>query len=144
MRFATLHRWMLYLAFAGVAASGIAWGGIDLVDGFGPSANAAVQSAKFWLGRVHGAFAMLALAAFGSALALHVPAGWLASARRASGLALVVATGLLATTGYLLYYAGNDALRDWNVWFHLGAGVAVWPGFAPHPVLGAQACKLRS
>jgi hypothetical protein len=137
MRFATFHRWLLYVAFAGIAASGLAWTGVDLVDGFGPSANAAVQSAKFWLGRVHGAFAMLALAAFGSALALHVPAGWLAAARRVSGLALVFATCVLAATGYLLYYAGSDALRDWSVWLHLGAGVAVCVAFAWHRVFGA-------
>ncbi|HEX9397253.1 MAG TPA: hypothetical protein VF943_11010 [Burkholderiales bacterium] len=137
MRFSTVHRWLLVLAFAGIAISGLAWAGLDLVNGFGPSPDAAVQSAKSWLGRVHGAFAMLALAAFGSALAIHVPTGWSASARRASGLVLVVATILLAATGYLLYYAGSETLRDWSTWLHLGAGVAVCAAFGWHRVFGA-------
>ena len=136
MRFSTVHRWLLFLAFAGIAVTGLAWAGLDLVNGFGPSPGAAVQSAKSWLGRVHGAFAMLALAAFGSALAIHVPAGWSASARRVSGLVLVIATSVLAATGYLLYYAGSETLRDWSTGLHLGAGAAVCAAFAWHRVFG--------
>ena len=137
VRFATLHRWMMDLAFAGLALSGLAWTGIDLAYGLGPSADTAVQAAKAWLGRTHGAFSMLALAAFGSALALHVPEGWVAGARRSSGLGLVIATCVLAATGYLLYYAGSDALRDWSIWLHIGAGVAVCAVFAAHRFLRA-------
>ena len=135
MRFATAHRWLLYLAFAGVALSGLAWTWLDLVHGFGPSPEQFIQLAKAWLGKAHGAFAMLGLVAFGSALAIHVPTGWAGNARRASGIALVAATLLLAVTGFLLYYAGSDTLREWSTWLHLGAGVAVCAAFAGHRIV---------
>ena len=139
MRFATAHRWLMYLTFAGLALSGLCWTWLDLAHGLGPSPDATVQLAKAWLGKLHGAFAMLALAAFGSALAVHVPTGWVGSARRASGLVLVAAILLLGATGYLLYYASSETLREWSAWLHLGIGFAVCAAVVWHRLDGAAA-----
>jgi hypothetical protein len=132
MRFATAHRWMLYGTFTGLALTGLAWFWLDLAHGLGPSPDDAIQLAKAWLGKGHGAFAMLGLVGFGSALAIHVPTGWVGNARRASGLALVATTLLLAVTGFLLYYAAGEDLRAWSAWIHLGAGIATCAAFAWH------------
>ena len=128
---------MLYLAFAGVAVTGLAWSWVDLAHGLGPNADDTLQLAKTWLGKTHGAFALLALVAFGSTLAMHMPTGWAAGARRVSGLMLVAATLFLAASGYLLYYAAGETLRTWSAWLHIAAGIAICAAFAWHRLAGA-------
>lgn len=72
----------------------------------------------WWL-KLHGAAAFGALWIFGLLWGVHVLNGWSAGRRRWSGGALFAAFALLIVSGYLLYYAGDEGLRD-------VVGVAHW------------------
>jgi hypothetical protein len=132
MGFAVAHRRFLLLTCAGLAATGLAWTWIDLRYGFGPVDDAWLLSVRAWLGRTHGAFAMLGLAAFGSVAVTHVRCNWGEGQRRASGIALVALFGLLAVSAYLLYYGSEGPLRSASAWAHIAAGVVVIVVFAVH------------
>ena len=132
MRFSPTFRRLLLLILAGVAISGLAWTWIDLAYGFGPVEDPAFQSAKAWLGRIHGAFAMLGLAALGAVAATHVPLSWKAQIHRGSGISVAVCALALALTGYLLYYAAEDLFRAVNSYAHIVAGMAACAAFGLH------------
>lgn len=132
MGFTAGQRRFLLLAFAGLALTGLAWAWSDLVHGLGPIDDGAAQATRAWLGRVHGAFAMLGLVAFGTVAAGHVPLYWKAGARRPSGIALATILTLLVITGYALYYAADDFVRAASAWGHIAAGVAATAVFALH------------
>ena len=63
-----------------------------------------------WWMRLHGAAAMAALWLGGLLWAVHVLPAWRAN-RRISGIVLGVALLVLAASGYLLYYVGDEAAR---------------------------------
>ena len=132
MRLPAVQRRLLFLALGGVALSGLAWSCLDLLYGVGPMDAPALQLAKTWLARVHGGFAMAALAAIGSLLASHLPAGWRAREHLASGLSLLASAALLIVTGYLLYYASGEVFRSTNAYAHIAIGVIVCGVFAVH------------
>ena len=132
MGFATAHRRFLLLTCAGLAVTGLVWAWIDLRHGFGPVDDASLQAARAWLGRAHGAFAMLGLAAFGSVVATHVRCNWSAGSRRGSGIALAAICCGLALSGYFLYYGSDDTLRAASAWAHIVAGIAATAAFALH------------
>jgi hypothetical protein len=132
MGFSALQRNFLLLVFAGLAASGLVWAWSDVAHGLGPVDDETVQAARAWLGRAHGAFAMLGLLAFGAVAATHLPRSWNAGSRRASGIALAAIFLVLALTGYLLYYASGDFLRAMSAYAHIAAGVAAIAAFALH------------
>jgi hypothetical protein len=77
-----------------------------------------------WTLRAHGAAAMAALAVFGSMLPAHVPAAWNRGLSRASGIGMAASLALFAVTGWLLYYAPGDAVREWSGWLHMAFGTA--------------------
>ena len=132
MGIAPAHRRFLLLTCAGLAVTGLAWTWIDLRHGFGPLDDASLQAARAWLGRTHGAFAMLGLAAFGSVAATHVSCNWSAGSRRGSGMALVAMCCMLAVSAYFLYYGSDDTLRAASAWAHIAAGIAATAAFALH------------
>ena len=76
--------------------------------------------------KIHGGAAMLALLVLG-ALTVHIRRGWKAHKNRLSGAVLIAVNVFLIVTGYGLYYAGGEALREWlscwHAWIGLGSGV---------------------
>src|SRR5690349_18519815 len=62
--------------------------------------------------KVHGGAAMIGLFLLG-ALTLHIKRGWLAKRNRLSGVVLIAANAFLIVSGYGLYYASDEALREW-------------------------------
>ena len=76
--------------------------------------------------KIHGGAAMLALLVLG-ALTVHVRRGWKADKNRLSGAVLIAVNVFLIVTGYGLYYAGGEALREWlsrwHAWIGLASGV---------------------
>jgi hypothetical protein len=122
-----LHRWhraLLYAVLLALFASGV---------------GGEVQSVRALLMKVHGAAAMATLVLIGVLLAKHVPGGWAARANRASGVLLLVGLVWLTLTGYLLYYAGGEQLRQMASDTHLWVGVAFAGVFAGHQIRPRQA-----
>lgn len=138
VRLGSTHRAWLFGAFATAFASGTAWWVLHRwfpVNGeFGP----APHPAEPWLIRLHGAAAMLTLVLLGSLLAQHVRRAWLAHRNRHSGGLLLALNGLLALTGYALYYAGSETLRAFVSAAHLMLGLALPVLLLLHIVCGRR------
>ena len=81
--------------------------------------------AEPWLLALHGATAFAALWLCGWVWAVHVRPWWRNGHRRSSGVLLSAAIGLLIASGYLLYYASDDALRHAVAVVHWVVGLAL-------------------
>jgi hypothetical protein len=119
------QRRLLYSSFAVLLLTGIYWamlhyGGLH-----------AYVSEPFLM-KLHGAAAMVLLVAIGSVLPAHVPTGWITKRSRTSGTTVLAGCAVLAITGYLLYYAGNETVRDAASYVHLALGVVLPLVFGAH------------
>jgi hypothetical protein len=88
----------------------------------------------WWL-RLHGAFAFLAVWTFGFLWAAHILGGWASGRRRWTGVLLAAWLLVMATSGYLLLYAGDDGA--WGVLSptHWIAGLALPAIYLAHRFL---------
>jgi glucose uptake protein GlcU len=75
--------------------------------------------------KIHGAAAMAVLVLIGMLLSGHVRFAWRARRNRANGSVFLSAFAVLTITGYGLYYAGGEMLREWTSWIHLALGLAL-------------------
>src|SRR5258708_26757084 len=75
--------------------------------------------------KVHGGAAMLALLLLGALLASHVPAGWKDARYKKTGIAILAAAAWLIITGHVLYYAGDEAVRQAASYSHLRIRLAL-------------------
>jgi hypothetical protein len=117
-----LQRRTLYGVGALLLASGLAWAVLHYFPAqIGIDERSAAAGGALLM-KVHGAAAMLALILLGTLLAHHVGAGWRSGQNRVSGSGIAAINGLLVVTGYLLYYAGDEGLRQGVSWLHLAAG----------------------
>ena len=86
------------------------------------------------------------LVLIGMLLTGHVRFAWRARRNRGNGSLFLSALAVLSVTGYGLYYAGDESLREWTSWIHLGVGLAlplflilhVWLGKKTRPSLQLQ------
>lgn len=128
----TTRRLGLYAVAALLWASGAIWlvAHYYLVapGDFGP----VTSPAEPWALTIHGGAAMAALWFAGLLWGVHVVSGWRGRRGRWSGGLLVGLLGLLAVTGYLLYYVSNDDLRGWTSIVHWVVGLAALPAFLWH------------
>ena len=112
---------LVYLSFALLLLTGAWW-----MVAQGRLADEGWETLPRLLMKIHGAAAMLALLILG-ALTAHIRRGWKANANRLSGALLVAVNVFLIVTGYGLYYAGGEALREWlsrwHAWIGLVSGV---------------------
>lgn len=89
--------------------------------------GATIHPAEPWSMKVHGAAAMLILWLTGSLLQQHIKRALLARRNLAAGWSMIVLLGLLAFTGYGLYYiAGEESRPLWSaVHWVVGLGLPV-------------------
>lgn len=127
-RSARLARWqILLLTISGgtLWISGAAWLLLhyfgQLQGDFGVETN----PLEPWFLRLHGLVLIPALLGFGGLFVVHIPKGWKDTSQRVAGTALTSLVAILILSGYLLYYAGNETLRDWTSLCHWGLGLAV-------------------
>jgi hypothetical protein len=125
MRLPASLRAALYASAALVAASGVLWL---------PWRNA------MWM-QLHGTATMFLLVVSGSAVALHAPGGWREGKNRLSGALLSAALIVLAATGALLYYAGDDSVRAMASVVHWVLGLGAIAMVAAHVVLGRRSAR---
>jgi hypothetical protein len=124
-RLAPAHRRLIYLAGAALLASGLGWAAFHYLHDFLNVGEREALAVNALLMKIHGAAAMIALILIGSLLPRHVRIGWKLSANRKTGFFMLTLTGLLMVSGYLLYYSGDDAVRDLASWSHLAIGLAL-------------------
>jgi hypothetical protein len=122
IRLRSFNRRLLYGVLALLFFSGAAWAcWNDLV----PFPGDFETSAKAWAMKIHGAAAMAILVLLGMLLTGHVRFAWRAGRNRGSGSLFLGMFALLTVTGYGLYYAGDERLRSWASFIHLGIGLAL-------------------
>jgi hypothetical protein len=132
-RLAASLRYALYGTGVALLASGAAW----LYVRYGIAAPLRPRGALSVSMQVHGAAAMVALALIGAVTALHVKAAWQDGRNIASGLVLAGGLFLIAATGCLLYYVGDEALRAQASTAHWVLGIAAPLALWWHAVAGA-------
>jgi len=138
MKIGRKRRWGLYATCTTLWLSGVVYWllarAAETPDGLSP----ALSAWKPRLLALHGAGAMFFLILFGALLPRHVLPGWRLGTSRRTG-ALTVALGtLLAVTGWLLYYAGDETLRTGSARIHDGIGLALPAILAVHIIRGRR------
>lgn len=127
-------RWTLYALTTLLLLTGAAW----LLAHFGRQDDTLPSPIEPWSMKIHGAAAMAAIFAFGTMLHRHLMPGWRTQRNRIAGIAMCAALGLLAVTGYGLYYFDGDILRRVTERVHWIAGFA-FPAVLFAHVAGARA-----
>lgn len=135
-RLSAAHEALVYAALGGLLASGAVWLVYHYLIPHGEVM--VTHPAETWSLRIHGALAMAALLLIGSLLRQHAAPAWQRRINRASGSVMLGAMLLLTLTGYLLYYAGSEALRDTASWLHWGVGLAMPAVLGLHIGLGGR------
>jgi hypothetical protein len=121
IRLSQRHKLALYSVLGIVFASGVLWAWLHY---FGSTETEfGASPAKAQLLMIHGLFAALSLMLIGSLLPLHVKYAWRAHRNRKNGIFFISMVTLLIGTGYALYYIGDERLRSWTSWIHLGVGL---------------------
>jgi cation transport ATPase len=132
------HQLWLYGVFSVLFISGAGWAAahffLSQQTEFGEIPH---PSEPWWL-NVHGAAAMAMLVLLGTLIPLHVRRGWQMKRNRTSGSLLLAFNAILTITGYALYYAGAEQLRNWSSRVHLILGLAIPILLAAHVFLGLR------
>ncbi|MBS0589931.1 MAG: DUF4405 domain-containing protein [Proteobacteria bacterium] len=132
LRLSPRHRHLVYAAFAAIWLSGILWLIFHYFLQRQGEFGAEPHPLEAWWLRLHGAAAFVALWLAGLLWAVHVRHGLARPKRRVTGIALIAMFVVLATSGWLLYYAGGDELRDAARLFHWLVGAALIVPFLIH------------
>jgi hypothetical protein len=140
-RSARLARWQIMLLTISGALlwlSGAAWLLLhyygQVQSEFGPETN----PLEPWFLRVHGLILIPALLGFGGLFVVHMPKGWKNRYQRTIGIALTTAFAVLILSGYMLYYAGDEGLRDWTSLIHWALGLGTPALFIWHYLHGVS------
>lgn len=140
-RSARLARWQIMLLTISGALlwlSGAAWLLLhyygQVQSEFGPETN----PLEPWFLRVHGLILISALLGFGGLFVAHMPKGWKNRYQRTIGIALTTAFAVLILSGYMLYYAGDEGLRDWTSLIHWALGLGTPALFIWHYLHGVS------
>jgi hypothetical protein len=140
-RLALWQKWLFCLSFGALWLTGAAWLVLHhygTIEGpFGPETN----PFEPWMMKLHGLFLIPALLAIGGTFIAHIPKGWAQQRQRAVGVVLCSVLGLLVASGYLIYYAGGEGLREWSSVIHWAIGLAFPAVLALHWIKGVAARK---
>jgi hypothetical protein len=132
IRLPPARRWSVYAIALGLWGSGAGWLVLRYLlrrqGPFGPETN----PLEPWALKAHGAFAFATLWLMGLLWAAHLVNGWSSGRRRLSGVLLFGLALSLILTGYLLYYAGGDELRELVSKLHWVVGLGAPLAFALH------------
>ena len=125
-----LAKWQIWLIMGSgtlLWITGAAWVLLhyfgEIQGEFGPETN----PAQPWLLSIHGLALIPAILALGSLLVVHIPKGWGDKSQRLVGIILTAFFSLLVISGYVLYYVGDDDIRNLTSLIHWVAGVII-PG----------------
>ncbi len=131
IRLPKAQRWSTYLALFMVAASGMLWWLLHDIFQWG------WMLAERRLLTTHGIAAAALLVIVGGLLPLHVRLAWRIQRNLVSGIIALSVLSLLAGTGLLLYYGGEE-WRDWVRWIHIGGGIVAVLTIPMHIWLGRR------
>ena len=125
-----MARWVrlgVYVCGVVLVLSGGLW--LALHYSLGAGTGELPHPLEAWSLRLHGLAAFAGLFLLGAVGAAHVPHGWRLSSRprwgqqRGSGLMLCSLSGIMAATGYLLFYFAPETVRPALGWAHAIVGL---------------------
>jgi hypothetical protein len=135
-RLAGWQIWLLSLSGGGLWLSGAAWLLLHYYGqqpgSFGPEMN----PLEPWMMKLHGLVLIPALLGIGGMLVAHIPKGWAYVHQRAAGIALCAVLAILIASGYMLYYVGDETVRDRTSMAHWVVGLALPAVFLWHYLNG--------
>ncbi|HTY92838.1 MAG TPA: hypothetical protein VMC02_03050 [Steroidobacteraceae bacterium] len=140
-RLGSRHELCVYGAGGLLALSGAGWLVCHyLLRAAGPGP----QPLEVWWLRLHGAALLAFLVVVGTVMPVHMLYGWRRRMNRGSGIALLLLLGLLALSGYGLYYLVNDEWRAWTGVVHWITGLAAVGLLGLHALLGKRVARRQS
>ena len=142
-RLSRSHRRLVYGILATAWLSGIFWLIFHYFLMRQGEFGAEPHPLEAWWLRLHGVAAFASLWLGGLVWALHVRTGLARPKRRISGILLIALFVVLAASGYLLYYAGDDALREAVRLVHWLVGVTLVVPFLMHSLRARSAKHAR-
>jgi len=128
----------VYVIFLALAISGYFWLGLHYFAALPSPFGSQPHPLESWMLAAHGAAAFLFLIIFGSLFPIHIASGLSARRNVRSGLTLLIFLSILTVSGYLLYYAGIELIRDAAWWSHVVGGVMIPIVLVVHVVLGRR------
>lgn len=138
IRLSRTHEWAVYVVLALSFVSGAVWAWLHHFGRVTSEFGVVAHPTELWMQKLHGVAAMLVLVLLGTLLLSHMLRAWRARRNRRTGMLLVITFGILISTGYALYYVGNEQLRAWASWGHLWVGLALPLIVALHVWRGKQ------
>jgi hypothetical protein len=75
--------------------------------------------------KIHGGVAMMFLLVLGSLISNHIRRGWVLKRNRLSGVIISSTCAVLTISGWMLYYVGNEHVRDLTGVAHWIVGLAM-------------------
>ena len=123
LRLSPRRRQSLYAVFGAAWVTGILWLVFHYFLMRQSEFGSEPHPLEAWWLRLHGACAFAALWIGGMLWAVHIRPALGRPGKRSSGLLLLGMLAILMATGYLLYYAADDGLRDGVRWAHWLTGV---------------------
>ena len=135
------HRRLFYLVFAVLWLSGMLWLIAEWLKqtDLGP-VRTPLQTLSM---KIHGA-AMLGYLAMLGTLWTHMRRGFALRVNRLSGTLVIGVNVALLLSGWMLYYATEDVLREWSSLIHWSIGVATVLLLSGHILLGRSIPKLAN
>ena len=133
VRLEPLHRRLFYLVFGILWGSGALWRFAEWFKSsdLGPP-RTPLQTLSM---KVHGATMFIYLAMLGTLL-MHIRRGTALRANRLTGFSMIAINGILALTGWMLYYLIDDTLREWSSVIHWTIGISTLLLLVTHIQLG--------
>lgn len=125
MELTSRRKYLVYAIVVSTWLSGVIWIALHYFFAQHGEFGAEPNPFEFWFLALHGACAFAALWLAGWIWTTHIVPWWSARRRRNSGIVLIGLVVLLIVSGYLLYYASGDALREWVSIVHWSVGLAV-------------------
>lgn len=111
-RLSKRREYMVYAILGGTWLSGAIWLALHFYLREKTEFGLLPHPFEAWVLRVHGAFAFAALWLSGLLWAAHISVAWTLRQHRYSGITVVTLFAVLALSGYLLYYLGDEGWRD--------------------------------
>ncbi len=143
-KLASWQIWLLTLSGGSLWLSGSAW---LLLHYFGQTQGefgSEMNPLEPWMMKLHGLVLIPALLGIGGMFVAHIPKGWTHPHQRIAGIALCALLGVLIVSGYMLYYVGDEALRNWTSIAHWSFGLGLPVIFVWHYVNGMRARRRPS
>ncbi len=133
IRLEASHRRIFYLTFGILWLSGSLWVIAEWLKetDLGP-VRTPLQTQSM---KIHGAVMLLYTAILGT-LWTHIRRGFALRANRLSGTWMIGGNAALIVSGWILYYIGDDRLRQWASLTHWTIGLAMLPLLLGHLQLG--------